>query len=530
MSLLCRSEVQENVLAIQDGDVATIRVRLPPRSKRKFNSVDCTDVAGNSVRITFFYGNSSKGRAISVASMKSLEDEDEAIVFGKVNVVGRMVNLMNPTVVPADKVAHLGVEPIYGLTAGLSQKKLHSAIDEAIPIAQNLVGLLPESLPASTLKLLGWPTFRDALMMAHRPQTMQDAGIGSPARLRLAFEEMTIQQSMLAMMRWKIKVEGYARPVDSVVAPKFEDSSLVSAAIDTLPFQLTTAQIDGIKDIFRDCTGSTRMYRLLQGDVGSGKTVVAYLAGLACVEARGGGVFAFLAPTQLLAAQHARTLTAYAEAVNEVSDWRIRVHTLTGDVVGRARDDVLSQLEDLAGREAVILVGTHALASDDVVNRLRDLSSPSNRNGSKGLCLAVIDEEQRFGVRLRDELVGCSLHTLFLSATPIPRSIALKSYGILDCTLLASQARSFVETTITSASNIDRVIAALQRKIENGSKAFWILPRIVRSSDEDCDRGSVQQRYKILVDQFGKEKVARVHGRMKSSERQEQLESFISSP
>lgn len=520
-----RSEVQEDVLAIQDGDVATIRVRLPPISKRKFNSVDCTDVSGNGVRITFFYGNTPRGRAISVAAMKSFEDEDEAIVFGKVNQ-GKVVNLMNPTVVPADKVAQLGIEPIYSLTAGLSQKKLHSAIDEAIQIAQNLVGLLPESLPDSTLELLGWPTFGDALMIAHRPRTMRDADIRSPARLRLAFEEMTIQQSMLAMMRWKLKVEGFS--ADSTVAPKFEDSALVTAAIDTLPFRLTTAQIDGIKDIYRDCTGNTRMYRLLQGDVGSGKTVVAYLAGLACVEACGGGVFAFLAPTQLLAAQHSRTLTAYADAVNKVSDWRIRVHTLTGDVVGRARDGVLSQLEDLVGREAVILVGTHALASNDVVKRLRNLSSP-NGNGSKGLCLAVIDEEQRFGVRLRDELVGSSRHTLFLSATPIPRSIALKGYGILDCTLLeSSKARSCVETTITSATNIDKAIAALQRKIEN-SKAFWILPRIVRSSEDDCDRGSVQHRYKILVDRFGKEKVARVHGRMKSSERQAQLESFASS-
>ena len=287
--------MQENVLAIQDGDVATIRVRLHPRSKRKFNSVDCTDVAGNDVRITFFYGNSPKGRAISVAAMASL-DEDEAIVFGKVNHQEKIVNLMNPTVVPADKVAQLGIEPIYGLTAGLSQKKLHSAIDEAIQIAKNLVGLLPESLPASTLRLLGWPTFEDALMMAHRPKTMQDAGVRSPARLRLAFEEMTIQQSMLAMMRWNIKVEGL-NSADSSAAPNFEDSDLVSAAIDTLPFQLTTTQIDGIKDIFRDCAGNTRMYRLLQGDVGSGKTVVAYLAGLACVEACGGGVFAFLAPT-----------------------------------------------------------------------------------------------------------------------------------------------------------------------------------------------------------------------------------------
>jgi ATP-dependent DNA helicase RecG len=532
-SFVDRSVIESDIRNVPDGELGTF-VLTVHRDQAKHNAVPCSDEAGNNVDIVFMYG---KTRHFATAEKKKLLQSNKMVVSGKVSCSKSGYAIFNPDVIELVNNATdvLGIEPVYRLNSGLAQNKMRKIVDVALEVADELK-ILPESLPEDILEDLDWPSFVDAIKIAHKPTSMDGTGVNSPARNRLAFEELCMQQAQLALARWDMKYHGIEQQCISR-AKTWRDSPLVAKAVQSLPFQLTESQMNCLDEIWNDAIVSNdggRMTRLLQGDVGSGKTVLGYLAGLGCIESRqgGGSVVVMLAPTQLLALQHYRTVLDFANAFNEQYadslNMGIRVELLTGSVVGSRREEVFSRLED-TGSDAVFLIGTHALVTTDVVERLRNLPSVIQSN-DKGVALAIIDEEQRFGVNQRQALSSCAANTLFMTATPIPRSLGLHNSGLLDVTHLESEPRN-VQTTITSTDNLEKVVSVLQTKIKNGSRCFWVLPRIggnETDNDEDTSSGpsSVLDRHSMLTDIFGTETIGHVHGRMSVKDRETQLAKF----
>jgi ATP-dependent DNA helicase RecG len=524
-----RSRIQKSIQNVVEGNVGTFLLSV---GEPKYNTVTCTDEDGNEVDVTYFYGRSRQGMVAASAAIRKLcnKDSNVMIVSGRITntEAGRLVIFNPDIVVSPDKADSLGIEAVYSLASGLSQQKVSTAVKEALVVACELLKLLPESLPEELLAKLHWPKLVDALMLSHKPTSMEETGFNSTVRQRIVFEELSMQQTRLALTRWNLKHFGVTPNLQRKrVHSCWKDSPLVSAAVSALPFNLNSYQMKCLDELWNDAIvgNDEKMLRLLQGDVGSGKTVLAYLLGLGCIEAcQGGGqIVALMCPTQLLASQHVQTISEYACRMQGSSDWNIRVELLTGNVVGKTREDLLARLEASTDKSAVFLVGTHALTTPDIVSRLMQLSS--------GLALAVVDEEQRFGVRQRLALTKCAAHSLFMSATPIPRSISLKRSAMVDFTVLESDPR-IVTTTITSSEKLESVLSVLGTKIQEGSKCFWVLPRIVRSEDSDggdgdsISRPTVIERYSMLKNRFGEERVCHVHGKMAEHEREEQIARF----
>lgn len=481
--------------------------------------------------------------------------------------------MVNPDIVSSiDQIdSALVVEPVYRLTKGLTQKKMRQIVKEALNIASNLFDELGENDTIPFRQALQWPTFAEALYAAHNPKNDADVGPNSIARKRMAFEEMRVQQSQLALTRWYFKTRHL--PLQQLKHQKYkatafkswQDSPLVSLAITTLPFSLTNSQINCLTEAWNDslsCSASfsnARMERILQGDTGSGKTIVGYLLSLGCFEARVGGanVAAFLAPTTLLAEQHAQTLAKMTLKLNDslsIHDnnmcnvKRIRVDLLTGYVNEKKREEILSRIENCPDDEAFFLVGTHALLTPEIACRLQKLNRPSNMGF--GLCMSIIDEEQRFGVSQRECLALSSAHALYMSATPIPRTIALGGssaniiVGSLDVSSLNEKpigARE-VKTSIIDISRVQEIILGVQRQIALGAKVFWIMPTIGDDDEESWksateDVGEVKEdstrysstaidRHSDLQHILGAHRVGLVHGRMSHQEREKQIEKF----
>ena len=230
----------------------------------------------------------------------------------------------------------------------------------------------------------------------------------------------------------------------------------------------------------------------------------------------------------------AQSISEFADALNNMEHHpgikTVRVELLTGSVTGSTRDELLNRLETVSDDDAVFLIGTHALVTPDIVERLKNLPSVSSAKG-KGVALSIVDEEHRFGVRQRQSLAMCAAHTLYMSATPIPRTISLRgTTGLIDFSLLESEPRA-VETTIVSSDMIERVATTLGTKINAGSKCFWVLPRIgddekAETEESISQQSNVLDRHKMLSDAFGKDRVGFVHGRMKVKEREAMLARF----
>ena len=521
-SFIDRSKIYNSVTEVSDGDVGTFRLTV--KNKARNNSITCTDEAGNIVEVSFFYGRSRQGMIMATTASKKLASADTMIVSGKIKHSDGKSEMFNPdTVIHPDQTDSLGIEAVYPLSSGLTQKRIQTAVGEALEVAGQLFSLLPESLSDDALEKLCWPRLADALIIAHKPTAISETGLDSPARQRIAFEELTMQQAQLALAKWKIKKFGISSGSKSKeVHESWRESPLVSAAISTLPFSLTSSQEKCLDELWDDAIkGDSSMFRILNGDVGSGKTIISFLLGLGCIEAKCGKVVSMLCPTQLLAAQHVRTISDFANRLQGKSNWSIRVELLTGSIVGKQREELLASLEGIKDNEAVFLIGTHALTTRDNIERLVQL-----QDKNKGVALAVVDEEQRFGVRQRQALTSCASHFLSMSATPIPRSISLQRSGLMDLTLLESEPRS-VETTIVSTDNLPKVLTVLQNKVEAGSKCFWVVPRIEGNTNvKDENRSNVIDRYEMLAKNLGGERCVHIHGKMSEQQREENLERF----
>jgi ATP-dependent DNA helicase RecG len=475
------------------GTIVTLEVTVdrhrpaPPRNRRAPYLVYASDDTGDVV-LTYF-------RAQPDYVEKLLPVGSRRYVSGTLQMFDGVPQIVHPDrVVDEAGFAKLsGIDPVYPLTEGLALGSLRRAIAQAL---QKLPEL-PEWISAEVIRRCSFPPIREALNRVHVPIELTNILPDGPFWSRLAFDELLAGQLALALVRSQLR-----RPAGDRHAG---DGHLRRKIIDALPYALTSSQRDAAAAIAEDLKQPVRMLRLLQGDVGSGKTVVALLAAAAVTEV--GKQAALMAPTEILARQHIKTITPLAERAG------VRVAILTGREKGKERRDILAQLE--AG-EIDFLVGTHALIQDDVI--------------FKSLALAVVDEQHRFGVRERLALTakGEAVDVLVLSATPIPRTLVLTYFGDMDVSELREKpaGRQPIETRAVPMSRLEEMMEAVGRALNAGKLIYWICPLVEESEAEGIDHlTNATERFESLQKRFG-DKVALVHGQMKGTEKDRVMAQF----
>jgi ATP-dependent DNA helicase RecG len=382
------------------------------------------------------------------------------------------------------------VEPVYPLTEGLGANSVRKAVDGALAKLPQL----PEWQDAAWLAARRWPAFADAVRTLHRPAVPDDVRPEGAAWSRLAFDEFLAGQLALGLVRAHARRQGGHRNVG--------DGAKRARIGDALPYSLTSSQRRAVGEIVADLGKPQRMLRLLQGDVGAGKTVVALLAAAAVIEA--GRQAALMAPTEVLARQHLKTIVPLAEAAG------IRVAILTGRERGREREDML---ERLANGELDLILGTHALFQEGVV--------------FKDLALAVVDEQHRFGVHQRLALArkGEAVDVLVLTATPIPRTLVLTYFGDMDISELREKpaGRLPIDTRTVPLGRIEEVVGAVGRALERGERVYWVCPLVEES--EAIDLAAAADRFAELKQRFGGA-VDLIHGRLKGAEKDAAMARF----
>jgi ATP-dependent DNA helicase RecG len=383
-------------------------------------------------------------------------------------------------------------EPVYPLTAGVSGKLMGKAVRAAVDKLPDL----HEWIEPSVLRDNGWPDFTTAVRQCHAPKGAAEVAAHSPARKRLAYDEFLAHQLTKAIARAQARVK-----TGRITAGT---GDLQRKVLEQLPYAPTGAQRQAISEIGADMASSRRMNRLLQGDVGAGKTLVGFMALLQAVESGGQGVL--MAPTEILARQHLEGLRPLADRAG------VRVDMLTGRDKSAARRQ---KLDDLANGAIDILFGTHAVFQDAVA--------------FKDLRLSIIDEQHRFGVQQRLALgaKGTKVDVLVMSATPIPRSLELAQYGDMDVSALYEKppGRKPITTAAVPLSRLADVIAKLNAAMASGRQAYWVCPLVEES--ETMDLTAAEERFKILRAAFGDDLVGLVHGQLAPAEKDAAMADFV---
>ena len=478
-----------SVTQLEDGSIVTLKLKIerhdPGMGRRPYRIIGY-DGTGF---ITLVYFN-VKGDYLE----RQMPKGSERIVSGKVEFYSGIPQIAHPDfVVPLDQADKLKpIEPVYPLTAGLPPRVVQRAVAGAVEHVPHLA----EWIDGGLLKQRSWPSWNDAIAAVHEPQSEADLSPETKVRERLAYDEIFASQLAVALVRARRqRRRGRATEGTGTLSDKAEAG---------FGFALTQSQRLAIAEIAGDMKAPQQMMRLLQGDVGSGKTVVALLAMLIAVES--GAQAALMAPTEILARQHHATLQRLAKPAG------VEVALLTGREKGRPRDALVAAL----GMGTVpIVVGTHALLTADVA--FRDLA------------LAVIDEQHRFGVEQRLALSekGDNCDTLLMSATPIPRTLMMTAYGDLDTSRLVEKppGRQKIDTRAMPLERLDEVIDAVARAIGRGAKAYWICPMVEES--EDTDLAAAQERHRILAAMPAfRGRAGLVHGRLKSADKDRAMAAF----
>src|SRR3954454_5716239 len=477
---------------VQLDTIATVVVNIdrhkppPPNRPRAPYQIYASDETGD---ITLTYFNARRDYL-----EKLLPVGERRIVSGTAAFYDGMLQMVHPDrVVPEADAAKLPlVEPVYPLTEGLTLNVVRKAAEGAL----SRLPSLPEWQDEAWLRQQNWPPFGEALSALHQPSEPGGVVPQTPAWSRLAYDELLAGQLALSLVRASQKRLG-GRPSES-------DGRLANKIASALPYSLTPSQARAVSEINDDLAKPERMLRLLQGDVGSGKTVVALLAAATVVEA--GRQVALMAPTEILARQHHNTIAPLAEAAG------LRVAILTGRERGRERADILARLE--AG-DLDLLAGTHALFQDEVA--FRDLA------------LAIVDEQHRFGVHQRLPLArrGEAVDVLVLTAPPIPRTLVLTYFGDMDVSQLREKpaGRQPIDTRAVPLSRINEVVDAVGRAIEREERVYWVCPLVAES--ELSDLAAAEQRYSELQQHF-QEAVDLVHGKMKGADKDAAMARFAS--
>src|SRR5579859_2319280 len=470
------------------GVVVSLRVRvdrhLPGASSRAPYRVQVSDDSGP-LTLVFFH---VKGDWLQ----KTLPTGTERLISGVVETFNDARQMAHPDhMVPLEEMASVAtIEPIYPLTGGLPSKVMGRAVKQAVALAPDL----PEWLDPHLVARESWPSWQQAIRRQHSPESQSDLGFSPPWRQRLAYDELLSNQLALALVRASLK-RGAGRALSG-------DGGLRGKIIAGLPFALTGAQTRSAAEIAADMAEPARMLRLLQGDVGAGKTVVALLAMAQAVEA--GAQAAIMAPTEILARQHFATLEKLAAPAG------LRLALLTGRDKGKPRQKIL---DALAAGEIDLIVGTHALFQAEVA--FRDLG------------LAVIDEQHRFGVQQRLDLAakGRAVDMLVMTATPIPRTLTLTAYGDMDVSRLDEKppGRQKIDTRVLPLGRLEEVAGGIARAVAAGTKAYWVCPLIEES--ESSDLAAAEERHLTLQSLLGP-RVGLLHGKMKAAEKDAVMAAF----
>ena len=487
----------------KSGQIATIKVTVGNHKKAPNRRVPYRvfvhDDTGQ-MTLVFFNGREKYLR-------EQLPEGETRIISGKVDVFGKEIQMTHPDymVKEDDQDSLPAIEPVYPLTTGLSTKVTNKAVRGALENCPDL----PEWLDDAYKEKEKWPTWSEAVKAVHAPEDEGDFSPLSPARQRLAYDELLASQLALMLVRKASKgFKGRAKKTKGKLKAK-----LMAA----LPYELTGDQVKTLSEIETDMGNEMAMLRLIQGDVGSGKTIVAFAAMVNAVEA--GTQAALLAPTEILARQHFDTLKPFADELG------LSLDILTGRHKGKPRKE---KLEKLASGELDMLVGTHALIQADVIY--------------KDLGLAVVDEQHRFGVHQRMALANkggankggankggkdgkTQPDVLVMTATPIPRTLTLTLYGDMDVSRIQEKPPGRLPIT-TSAVTLDRmsvVIDGVKRAMEKGDQVYWVCPLVEES--ETLDLAAAEDRYADLKKRFGNQ-VGLVHGQMKSADKDAVMDGF----
>ena len=473
---------------VEDGRIATFEVEIvkhdAPQRRNLPYRILCRNETGF-LSLVFF-------RARGDWLTKTMPEGSIRLVSGRVERFRDQLQIVHPDhMLPKAAFEALPIiEPVYPLAAGLSAKILMKAIQAALPLLPDL----PEWQETEWIKQKGWPDWRDAVQSAHRPEGNDALEPHHPARARLAYDELLAHQLVLALVR---------RQRRQLPGRSYSNAGELSGKlIELLPFPLTSSQEQAMKDIRADMAKETRMLRLLQGDVGSGKTVVAVLAMLQAVES--GAQAALMAPTEILARQHAETVGPWLDALG------IRWQIMTARNKGKLRAESLAAL---ASGEVQVAIGTHALFQDDVA--------------FDNLGLAVVDEQHRFGVQQRMALSakGDGVDVLVMTATPIPRTLTLTAYGDMDISPMPDKppGRQPIDTRVISMDRYDEVARSLGNAMAEGARIYWVCPLV--SESELIDLAAAEDRAKALRALYG-DKVGLVHGQMPAAEKDDVMARF----
>ncbi|HYP58753.1 MAG TPA: ATP-dependent DNA helicase RecG [Beijerinckia sp.] len=455
----------------------------PPRSKAPYK-VLIEDETGDVLLVFFLANHQWIERSLPVGARRWIS--------GKLELWDGHRQMVHPDrVLDAQGFARMpAIEPVYPSTEGLSQRIIAKAIEAALA----KIPALPEWHEKPALRIPEFPTFAEALGSVHRPAAPEAIGAQAPGRIRLALDELLAGQLALALMRAEVR--------RSPGRAALGDGRIASQLLGALPYRLTADQEKALAEIKTDLAAKTRMLRLLQGDVGSGKTLVALFAMAAMVEA--GRQAALMAPTEILARQHYEGLAGLCEGAG------LKLALLTGRDKGLARTKTL---EALAAGEIDILIGTHALFQESVA--FRDLG------------LAVVDEQHRFGVHQRLALgdKGEAVDILVMTATPIPRTLVLTYFGDMDVSTLREKppGRQPIETRALPLERLEEVVEALRRALAKGARAYWVCPLVEES--EALDVAAAEERFAHLQEVFGS-KVGLVHGKMKGRDKDMAMAAF----
>src|ERR1700733_10653332 len=482
------SEVTPDTVVTVEVMVERHRPPPPNRPRAPYN-IDTCDPHDDTNTLTLTYFNARKDYL-----EKLLPEGETRYVSGTTTLYDGHLQMLHPDrVVDAAGFASLPlIDPVYPLTEGLHPNQVRKALDLAL---DRLPALL-EWQDADWLKRNGYPSFGDALRGLHRPAAPEDIAPASTAWSRLAYDELLASQLALALLRAHMRTRaGRGSAAEGLLHTRI---------VKALPYALTPSQTRAVGDIVADLAQPERMLRLLQGDVGSGKTVVALLAAAHVIEA--GRQAALMAPTEILARQHFATIAPFAKAVG------LRLAILTGRERGRDRDDILTAL---ATGDIDLIVGTHALFQENVA--FRDLA------------LAIVDEQHRFGVHQRLALAhkGAAVDLLVLTATPIPRTLVLTYFGDMDISELREKpaGRQKIDTRAVPLDRLSEVIEAVARALDAGRRVYWVCPLVEES--ESIDLAAAEERYEGLRKRFG-DLVDVVHGRMRGADKDRAMERFAS--
>ncbi|MBN9440269.1 ATP-dependent DNA helicase RecG [Bosea sp. (in: a-proteobacteria)] len=481
----------ESIAEAPIGEIATFAARVsehrpPPPSKAKAPYRILVEDESGDVTLVFFHADVRH-------LLQTLPVGAYRLISGKLELWDGMRQMVHPDRVLDPKLAATlpSIEPVYRLTEGVGGRIMARIVAGAAERCPEL----PEWQDEGFLAKAGFPAFRPAMQALHHPPDLRAVEGDTIARRRVGYDELLASQIALALVRRQQK-----KMAGRVTAG---DGALRRAIETALPFRLTDGQRKAVADIHDDMEKPERMLRLLQGDVGSGKTVVALMAMAAAAEAKRQSVL--MAPTEILARQHAERLAPLAEKAG------LKLALLTGREKGAGRRQVLA---GLASGEIDIVVGTHALFQEGV--------------DFHDLALAVVDEQHRFGVHQRLLLgaKGEAVDVLVMTATPIPRTLALTWFGDMDVSILSEKpaGRKPIATKAISSERYDEVVGAVGRAIEAGAQVYWVCP-LVQESDT-LDVAAAQQRFEALQEEFGA-KVGLLHGQMPGRDKDAAMAAFV---